>query len=296
MKFLKVTMTVFSVLILLLIAFGIAQLCGWEWPTEFSAANWVMSVALGIFCVLLAVSLFGQKFNVKRLGSYILHFGFVAFLTGCLIFTASGVQVLTSVPVNNSVAYSTLQKSDGSLLELGFSFGLDNFNIEYYDPVYDVYEMTADGAKKVKTDIQLNRDGVFDFGKYGGKYTLASLSDGYGGIREQIDLNGNYVALVRRAVKKYTATVSFFEGKDRTVKQLTVNHPLRKKGFKIYLMSYNDASRTATLLFKKDYGEWLSTSGLVLIMGGTFFHCLVYPVIAGKGKKKLPLKKEGAEK
>ncbi len=288
-------MTAFSVLILLLTAFGIAQLCGWEWPTEFSAANWVMSVALGIFCVLIAVSAFGQKFNVKRLGSYILHFGFIAFLIGCLIYTASGVHVLTSVPVNNSAAYSTIQTSDGKLIELGFSFGLDNFKIEYYDPVYDVYEKTADGAKQVKTDIQLNRDGVFDFGKYGGKYTLANLSDGKGGIVEQINLKDNYVAFVRRAVKKYTATVSLFDGNDKKVKELTVNHPLRKKGFKIYLMSYSDKNRTATLLFKKDYGEWLSTSGLVLIMGGTFFHCLVYPVISGKGKR-LPLKKEGAEK
>lgn len=296
MKFIKPTMIIFSALILMLIGFGFAQLCKWEWPAEFGAADWVMSVALGVFCVLIILGAFGQKFNVKRLGSYILHFGFVLFLIGCLIYTVSGEYVMTTVPVNNSVAYGTIQKSDGELLELGFSFGLDNFKIEYYDPVYDVYEMTESGTKTVKTDIQLNEDGVFDFGKYGGKYTLESLADGYGNIREQINLGNNYVALVRRAVKKYTANIAIFNGNERVNKELIVNYPIRENGFKIYLMSYNETNRSATLLFKRDYGEIPSTAGLVLIMGGAFFHCLVYPAIAGKGKKKLPLEREGAEK
>ncbi len=296
MKFIKPTMIIFSALILLLFCFGIAQLCKWTWPAEFGTADWVMSIALGIFCVIVILGMFGQKFDVKKLGSYFLHFGLVIFLIGCLLFTVTGVSVSTVVPVNNSVAYSTIQRSDGELIELGFSFGLDNFKIEYYDPVYDVYRMTEDGAKLVKSDIQFDSDGVFDFGKYGGKYHIDSLIGGNGKIREEINLGNNHVAIVRMAVKKYTATLSVFEDKERTEKQLTVNNPVRKNGFKIYLMSYNETAKTATLLFKRDIGEPLSTVGLVLVMGGTFFHCLAYPAVKKIGGKKLPLKEKEAGK
>ena len=296
MKFLKPTMIAFSVLILLLFCFGLAQLCGWEWPTEFGAANWVMSIALGIFCVLIFLGMFGHKFDVKRLGSYFLHFGFVIFLFGCMLYSATGVSVMTTVPVNNSIAYSTIQKSDGELVELGFSFGLDDFKIEYYDPVYDVYLMTESGPKSVATDIQMDNDGYFDFGKYGGKYNIRMLIDSNNQIQEQINLGKNYVALVRMGVKKYTATVTIIQGNSQVKKELIVNYPIRKNGFKIYLMSYNESAKTATLLFKKDIGEAFSTTGLVLVMGGTLFHCLGYPVIKNYSGKKLPLKEKEADK
>lgn len=296
MKFLKPTMIAFSVLILLLFCFGLAQLCKWQWPTEFGAADWVMSVALGIFCVLIFLGMFGHKFDVKRLGSYFLHFGLVLFLLGCMLYSATGVSVTAAVPVNSSVAYSTIQKSDGELLELGFKFGLDNFKIEYYDPVYDVYRMTDDGAKSVKTDIQMDSDGFFDFGKYGGKYHVNKLVDFKGDIQEEINLGNNYVAVVRKAVKKYTASMTFIDDKGQTHKDLLVNYPVRKGGYKIYLMSYNESAKSATLLFKKDIGEPFSTAGLIFVMGGTLFHCLGYPAIKKLGGKKLPLKEGGTEK
>lgn len=297
MKFLKPTMIIYSVLILLLFCFGIAQLCGWVWPTEFSAANWVMSIALGIFCVIIFLGMFGHKFDVKRLGSYFLHFGFVIFLLGCLLYTATGVSVMTTVPVNNGAAYNKIETADGEILELGFSFGLDNFKIEYYDPVYDVYKMTDDRAKLVKSDFEFDKDGYFDFGEYGNgkKYHIDSLIDRNGKIKEEINLGNNYVALVRMGVKKYTASLTLIDGNERTQKELIVNYPVRKKGYKIYLMSYNESSRSASLLFKKDIGEPFSTSGLILIMGGTLFHCLVYPVIKKRGKK-LPLEEKEATK
>lgn len=296
MKFLKPTMIAFSVLILLLFCFGIAQLCKWQWPAEFGAADWVMSIALGIFCVLIFLGMFGHRFDVKKLGSYFLHFGFVIFLLGCMLYSATGVSVMATVPVNNNVAFNKIEKSDGEFLDLGFSFGLDNFKIEYYDPVYDVCLMSKDGTKQVASDIQVDSDGYFDFGKYGGRYHINSLVDSRGNIQEQINLGNNYVAVVRMAVKKYTASLTFIDGKDVTKKELIVNYPVRKNGFKIYLMSYNETAKSATLLFKKDIGEPFSTAGLIFVMGGTLFHCLAYPAVKKLGGKKLPLNEGGTAK
>ena len=89
------------------------------------------------------------------------------------------------------------------------------------------------------------------------------------------------------AVKKYTATMTFTDGNTQVRQDLLVNYPIRKKGYKIYLMGYNESAKTATLLFKKDIGEPFSIIGIIFIVGGTLFHCLGYPVVKRLSENKL---------
>lgn len=277
-------MIAFGVLIALLLGFAFAQtFFRWEWPAEFGAADYVISIALGVFCVLIVIGAFGQKFRLKRLGSYALHFGLVLFLIGSLVYTVTGRSVMTSVPINASVLYSEVEDEKGEVLSLGFAFGIPDFEVQYYEPVYDVYEMTEQGTKTLMTDVEL-KNNYYDFGKYG-KVALDSLVVG-GSIKEEIALTDSVVALVRMPVSKYTATVLFEQDGKRESKDLIVNYPLRKNGVKIYLMSYSESSRSVTLLFKKDAGEPISLAGIVLTILGTFFQCLAYPVIEGKGLSK----------
>lgn len=63
-------------------------------------------------------------------------------------------------------------------------------------------------------------------------------------------------------------------------KILAVNHTLRINGWKIYLMSHSVARNTVLVVFKKDPGEFVSTTGLIMIMAGTFMLCLL------KGRRK----------
>lgn len=301
-------MIAFAALIAFLFGVGIAQtFFRWSWPTEFGVMNWIMSIALGIFCVLVVIGMCGHKFDWKKIGSYCLHFGFVFFLLGCLLFETTGEYVMTAVPVDDSKSFSSIEKEDGELLDLGFSFGIDRFEIEYYDPVYDVYKMTKSGLETIETDVQFDEQGYFDFGKYGRKHVNDLISGGEIASEITLDTKENVVALVRMTVKKYTAYLTLEDyttnengeviATKTTTETLLVNETLRKNGFKIYLMSFNEASETVTLLFKKDIGEPFATSGLVLVMAGTLFHCLIYPIIKDRSfKKKLPLEKEGENK
>ncbi len=59
---------------------------------------------------------------------------------------------------------------------------------------------------------------------------------------------------------------------------LTVNHPIRYKGCKIYLMGYSSAQNVAGLLLKWDDGEILSTSGIVATIVGCVIICLIKPI------------------
>lgn len=293
MKFMKPLMIAFAVIILPFMVLSTMQLFGWSWPLEFSGANIVMAVLLSIFVVLLIISAFGQRFRIKKLGTYLLHFGFIMFLVGSFLYLTTGLSLTVAVPVDNTKAYSFLEDSQGEVVELGFSFGLDEFKITYYDPVYDVYEMGGDEPKTIMTDIQIEKSNsgewYYDFEDYG----TINLDDLLSGekidtIQESVILADGIVAFVRLPVKEYEASITFIDDKGgENTKELLVNHPLYKNGFKIYLMGYDEMTSRVTLMFKKDVGEPLSTAGLVVVMVGTFFQCIIYPFIERREKGKL---------
>lgn len=302
MKYMKYLMIAFAIILVPFVVLSTAQLFGWSWPLEFTGANVIMAIVLAIFVLLLVIAAFGQRFRVKRLGSYLLHFGFVLFLLGSLIFTATGLSLTVAVPVDDQRGYTYLEDSEGNKIELGFMFGVDKFQIKYYDPVYDVYEMNANDPVAIMTDVQLqqspNGDWYYDFEDYGA-IQLGDLltGDTIDSIKETVTLAENIVAIVRLPVKEYIASVTFIDDNAVTkVEELRVNHPIYKNGFKIYLMGYTEMSSRVTLMFKKDLGEPLETAGLVIIMLGTFFQCIIYPLIEKQEKEKLLSAAEASKK
>lgn len=292
MKFMKPLMIAFAVILIPFLVMSIMQLFGWTWPAEFAGANIVMAVLLAIFVILLIIAAFGQKFRIKRIGNYLLHFGFILFLIGCLLYVTTGSSLTVAVPIDDTKAYSYLEDSDGNIVELGFSFGIDEFSITYYDPVYDVYEMNEDQPKTIMTDVQIQKSNegewYYDFEKYGTIYLKDILSgETIDTIQETIKLDNNIVASVRLIVKEYVADITFIEGNGaENTKELLVNHTLYKNGFKIYLMGYDEMTSRVTLMFKKNIGEPFSTAGLVIVMVGTFYQCIIYPLIVKLSKKK----------
>lgn len=302
MKFMKPLMIAFAIILLPLFVLSTMQLFGWTWPTEFAGANVVMTVVLAVFTALLVISAFGQKFRIQKIGTYLLHAGFVLFLAGSLLYVTTGTSLTVAVPVDNTKAYSYLEDSNGNVVELGFAFGLDQFKITYYDPVYDVYQVDGENTKTVMTDVQVQKSATgewyYDFDKYGA-ITLNELLDGESidTIKQTVTLGDGVVASVRLLVKEYVANVTFIdENGGETSQELLVNHTLYKNGFKIYLMGYDEVSSRVTLMFKKNIGEPLSTAGLIVVMAGTLFQCIVYPLIVNrKSKNALPASEKDEE-
>jgi hypothetical protein len=75
--------------------------------------------------------------------------------------------------------------------------------------------------------------------------------------------------------KMYSAVLTVIYPGEDTPKavEISVNKPLYINGYKIYLMSMDTASQGATLLFKKDPAEFTITSGIVLLIVGSFLMC-----------------------
>lgn len=215
---------------------------------------------LSIFGVALAVSVvaFNPKKNFYSIGFYVSHIGIVLFLIGSLVYAVSG-NVTNAAPPNVSSITPTIE------------YQMNQMGIQ------------ADNLK--------------------GYYNQVGKSDGSGEI---IDLGFNFrVADFKTELyedgqpKHYEATVEFLNP-DGTVdtEKLTVNHPIYRGDWKIYLMDVGTnvyGFQEVQLMFKKDPTEFLSNAGIILILVGTFMICFIRPRDKAEDEHKKKMKKK-AEK
>ena len=76
--------------------------------------------------------------------------------------------------------------------------------------------------------------------------------------------------------KHYEATLAFYDRtglQKKDEKVLTVNHPVRVDGYKIYLMNVDAAGDGASLLVKYNPGEYVVIIGIVTLLAGTYLMC-----------------------
>ena len=81
--------------------------------------------------------------------------------------------------------------------------------------------------------------------------------------------------------KQYSADLLFADAVTLKVekKELSVNHTVRKNGWKIYLMNYGYAAdgmgEYVNLLFRRDPGEYVVRAGVIVLVAGTVLELLV---------------------
>lgn len=225
----------------------------------------VLSV-LGI-AISVSVVAFNPKKTIYSIGFYVLHIGIVAFLIGMIGYSAAGVETYAA-PVNTGSVTNVME--------------------------YRMYQMGY-------TDRQIS--------------ALKSYNNRIGGSNgDIIELGFNFRIVDFKteyyddgvSVKHYEATVEFLNSEDGSVDKvsLTVNHPIYRNGWKIYLMDVGEnptfGYQQVQLMFKKDPTEFLSVSGIVLTIVGTFMMCLIRPkaevVASEKGKRKGSVRKAGGKK
>ena len=289
-------------------------------------------IVLVILGIALAVSVvaFNPRKNFYSLGFYILHIGIILFFIGSFVYTVSGESVYINVVNGNSVT-NTIQyqmerdgytKDDilnlkdgfsrkisaseegGEPIDLGFFFRISDFKTEYYDPVYSYTDESGVSVTIAKEDVLTDSEGK--------KYCLVG-KDGEEKRYEVVETSG---------VKHYEATLVFSDSgmlSDLSTESLTVNHPIYRGDWKIYLMASTvDYSFLATdpnflvslygtpnraygveivqLMVKKDPTEFVSVAGILLIILGTFMMCLIRPrekaVTEAEAVKNKPVQKK----
>jgi hypothetical protein len=96
--------------------------------------------------------------------------------------------------------------------------------------------------------------------------------------------------------KQYFITIEFLDGARVIVetKEISINHPVRFNGWKIYLMSYDDKTLSEDgsptvmfrMLFKHDPGEFVALAGIIMTIAGTICMCIISPGITAIRKKR----------
>jgi|GEM_PF-1504083 len=230
-------------------------------------------IVLMVFAITLLVSVIA--FNPRKfwysLGFYILHIGIVMFLAGTFIYTVSGTVTNAAPPSVSSITPAIEYR----MKQMGITDGQIANLKGYYNQLSRTNEM--------------------------GENEIVDLGFNF----RVVDFKTEYYDKEQKNVKHYEATVGFLnsDGSEERV-SLTVNHPIYRNGWKIYLMnvSVNEVygHTEVQMMFKKDPTEVLSTAGILLTILGTFVMCFIRPREAaltkekgGKGKKKV---KGGAAK
>lgn len=229
-----------------------------------------MPIVVVLFVLAIALIISIVAFNPRKgfysIGFYVLHIGIVLFLVGSFIYAVSGVKTNVAPPSVSSIT----QTIEYRMQQMGVSDAQINNMKGYYN---QLNRTTEDGSSEL---IDLG----FNF--------------------RIVDFKTEYYDAEQKNVKHYEATLEFYEnGKTERV-PLTVNHPIRRNGWKIYLMDVGVNQpfgfTEVQLLFKKDPTEFLSASGIILTVLGTFVMCYLRPseaMLAKKRQKAKAQKKKG---
>lgn len=206
---------------------------------DYPAMTAVIFILLG-GAIAVSLVVFNPQKSIYDIGFYLLHMGIVLFLVGMAVFAVKGSSHYVALPDIASVIATEKE------LKNNYSFGDSDIDrLKSYRN-----QMAGDDGEIIDLGFNFR---ITDF-------TAEYYEDG-------------------EAVKHYDAEVEFFL-RDGTVEtlHLTVNHPIYRGGWKIYLMSVGTSPygyEQVTLLIKNDPAEFVSVAGIALIILGTFMMCLL---------------------
>ena len=268
---------------------------------NFNMANWVTIIALGIFSIVMLVYILLEKFHVRKIGFYLLHAGLILILIGSFMYFLKGQSYQITFPVDNSGYYKVIATTEeNEKLDLLMDIKVMDAVTEYYPPTYSVYQIdTSTGDMSLTAgDLELI-NGYLDLGAYGG--TRMSQEEIQQALTADKSTGANYfyitanTAVIQNITPKHyeakvvlaSAEYEEFYGSESAPLSLTVNHPLRKGGWKIYLLAVGGSGDGAqvTFLFKKDPGEIMTYVGIGMLVLGSFISCFMRPAKKKEEKK-----------
>jgi len=145
-------------------------------------------------------TLFGQKGAVGKLGASVVHLSLLVMLVGGTVSLMTGVRGQIVLSKGQSVQVATLP--DGEVIDLGFSIGLDNFDVAFYEShpgrprsFTSSVTVTGEDGNSFKRDIQVNHPLMLNgFNIYQSSYgfdeTPAAVSSEHDSARVSVGLKG----------------------------------------------------------------------------------------------------------
>lgn len=282
---------------------------------NYNMGSWLMVFVLANFAVIMIIGIVLEKFHLRKIGFYALHIGLVLVLIGSFMYFLKGQNYTMTFPVDNTTYYTvTPTTEDGEKLDLLMDIKITEAVTEYYSPTYSVYDVNTETGEMelIEGDLEII-DGYLDLGPYGGtnmseaelNASLSSFTNPTTGATSVYYYITSTTAVIQNITPSHyeakfvlaSAEYEEYYGSEDSPLILTVNHPVYKGGWKIYLMAVSGSGNAqyVTLMFKKDPGEIVTLIGIVLLVAGSFISAFM-PTGKPKEKKEVNTTRKGVAK
>ena len=215
---------------------------------------------------------FKRRFSAKRIGFYLVHLGVVAILAGAFIGYLAGTKGTLQLSLTPSQPTGRLLTEGGDTLEFGFKVAAEGFEVQFYPPLYQLFrslppDQIRPGQMPFERagELDAGRDKVWKIG--GAEFAVSNLrKDGAWVERHRLD-DGS-VLFRGPQTPSYFGVTLLIDGKKLPV---SINHPAGYKGWRFYLMSYDQmARRFVQISARRDPGRNTVIAGIWITMAGTF--------------------------
>jgi hypothetical protein len=219
-----------------------------------------------------------RKFSLKQVGFYLVHLGIVVILVGAFIGYVSGKKGMLQLSLMPQQAESRLMMKNGEPVDFGFEVAAENFQVKFYPPIYHLYrqippeqmvpgqmpfEKVSEFEPAGQTVLMLDDFGSFDVSNLWNEARQEWIQ------RRTVDAG----VFLHRASQtpSYFGVTLLVEGEKIPI---SINHPAGYKGWRFYLMSYDQVNqRFVQLSARHDPGRNAVIVGIWLTLIGTFVLC-----------------------
>lgn len=211
----------------------------------------------------------------RPVGFILVHIGIVIILSGALIGYLVGTKGSLQLSLNPQRAERRLMTEEGTFTDLGFDVAAEDFEVQFYPPVYRLFrplpaEDVRPGQMPFEQAGEFKTDGTESWVVGGNDFAVSNLWKNSDWV-ERYRLDDGSV-LFRGPQTPSFYGVTLLVGDQRL--PISINHPANHKGWRFYLVSYDQRSqRTVQLSARHDPGRRAVIAGIWIVMIGTFTLC-----------------------
>lgn len=270
----RFSIVIFCALILLLLT-GVLPV-----GKGLSAQAVYTSPVMMLLLALLSASCLRCCLKRRSAGFYLVHLGVVAILIGAFIGYAAGQKGVVQLQLFRPAAVSGL--TGEKPVPFGFEVAARDFKVEFYPPVYHLYrqlppeEMTP-GQMPFEKTAEYDTAGKEFLDIEGiGRLSVSNLWNeamGEWTARRMLD-SGAFLHRASQTPSHYGVTLQIMDGETEIELPIRINHPAGYKGWRFYLMSYDQMNRSYVVLSARhDPGRGAVIAGIWIVMVGAFVFC-----------------------
>jgi hypothetical protein len=239
--------------------------------------------------ILLAFSSFFACFKIKfsklKIAFYITHLSVVLIIIGIFLSNFLEKKGEFNPPLGKDFAIYQIPQPvthEGMRpvfhdINLDFGISFSDFKISYFPPTYALFKPNKKNDYDFVESVKVKDDKLtFESGRTVPKQDL--INEFTKEWKEQISQKDGTILQVNRLMEReYQVTATIFDNNRKIIKDqvVKINYPIDYKGWRFYLMSYDQrGGKTITVLAKNDPGIPYITFGLWMLLFGIFAYSI----------------------